>query len=69
MATYKKIQNWVKTNYGFVPETCWIAHVKELCGLSLRKAPNRKGEERIVPCPSDKVDPIRTVLRFFRMIE
>lgn len=69
MATYKQIQNWVKQNFGFVPETCWIAHVKELSGLPLRKAPNRQGEKRMRPCPSGKVGPIRAVLRFFGMTD
>ena len=40
MATYKQIQDWVKDNHGFVPKTCWIAHVKETCGLDLRDASN-----------------------------
>lgn len=47
MATYKQIQTWVKQQYGFTPETCWIAHVKELMGLSVRSAPNRKGKVHI----------------------
>ena len=37
MTTYKNIQEWVKMNYGFTVKTCWIAHVKEMCGLKLRK--------------------------------
>ncbi len=36
LATYQQIQEWVRQQYGFVPETCWIAHVKESCGLPLR---------------------------------
>ena len=33
MATYKQIQDGVKKNYGFTVKTCWIADVKEMCGL------------------------------------
>jgi len=68
MATYKQIQTWVKQNYGFVPETCWIAHVKELSGLPVRRAPNRHSDEREKPCPPDKVNDIRAAFRHFKMI-
>ena len=59
MATYKEIQAYVEKRYGYVPETCWIAHVKELSGLPVRRAPNRKGDEREKPCPPDRVNDIR----------
>jgi hypothetical protein len=65
MATYKDIQDWVKEHHGFVAQTCWIAHCKELNGLSLRDAANRKGEERIKPCPEDKRAAIEQALRHF----
>ena len=50
MATYTEIQEWVKQHYGFTPKTCWIAHVKSLSGLPMRKAPNRLGAGRVAPC-------------------
>ena len=68
MATYKQIQAWVKQQYGFLPKTCWIAHVKHMSGLPMRAAPNRQGEERVEPCPPEKVEPIRAALRHFGMI-
>ena len=68
MATYKEIQSWVKQNYGFVPKTCWIAEVKEISGLPVRKAHNQKGAERLHPCPYEKANPIRAALRHFGMI-
>jgi len=68
MATYKQIQEWVKQRYGFVPKTCWIAHVKHMFGLPMRKAPNRQGAARVEPCPPGKVEPIRSALRYFGMI-
>lgn len=69
MATYKDIQAWVKQHYGFVPKTCWIAHVKSLSGLPMRKAPNRLGASRVAPCPYDKMPPIRAALVHFKMLK
>lgn len=69
MATYKQIQLWVKQQFGFVPQTCWIAHVKELSGLPIRLAPNRMNVERAKPCPPNKVESIREALQHFGMIE
>jgi hypothetical protein len=68
MATYQQIQKWVKNNYGFVPKTCWIADVKHQSGISMRKAPNRKGQERIYPCPEEKFKQIQQALEHFNMI-
>src|SRR5580693_4343169 len=53
-ATYQEIQKWVEQQYGFTPKTCWIAHCKEIHGLSLGTAPNRHGEDREQPCPPEK---------------
>ena len=69
MATYKEIQNWVKQNYGFVPKTCWIADVKEKAGLPVRKAHNRRGAERVNPCPRGKIESIRAAMRHFGIIK
>jgi hypothetical protein len=68
-ATYAKIAECVKRQYGFVPKTCWIAHVKELNGLSPRTAHNRANAKvRHVPCPPDKRDSIERCLRRLGMI-
>ncbi|MGB2841115.1 MAG: hypothetical protein WBC40_01340 [Halobacteriota archaeon] len=68
MATYKMIQEWVKRNYGITVKTCWIAHVKEMCGLETRKAPNRFDEnERMNPCPPNKIEPIKQAFTYFGM--
>lgn len=69
MATYKQIQFWVKQKYGFVPKTCWIADVKNQCGLPMRIAPNRKGAKREYPCPPEKTVAIIAALRYFEMID
>ncbi len=69
MATYNQIQEYVKKKHGFVPQTCWIAHVKELSGLPVVRAPNRRGSRRIKPCPPSKVAPIREALDHFGMLD
>ena len=69
MATYKEIQNWVRSNYEWTPKTCWIAHCKELFGLPVRTAPNRYGSGRIEPCPEDRRDAIYEAFRYFRMLQ
>ena len=68
MATYAQIRDYVKLTSGFVPKTCWIAHVKELNGLQVNRAWNRAGNGRVVPCPSTKIPAIEGALRHFRMI-
>lgn len=68
MATYREIQDWVRQQYGFMPKTCWIAHCKELYGLPVRRAANREGEERKVPCPPEKRPAIRAAFEHFRML-
>ena len=39
MATYKEIQSYVKEKYGFLPKTCWIAHMKKVCGIPVKNSP------------------------------
>ena len=68
MATYIEIQQYVRRVHGFVPKTCWIAHVKELCGLAPRRAPNRARRGREVPCPLNKRAAIVAAFRHFRML-
>lgn len=69
MATYLEIQNEVKSSSGFVPKTCWIAHVLSDNGKTQRLAPNRKSaSERVSPCPVEKRKPIEAALRKHGMI-
>lgn len=68
MATYEEIQDFVASKYGFTPETCWIAHVKDMVGLPVRRAWNRKGDEREKPCPPERVEPIKDAMRHSGMI-
>jgi hypothetical protein len=69
MATYKEIQKWVKKEYSFVPKSCWIAHVKEISGLPIHKAYNRVGVNRLIPCPMEKKEGIRSAFIYFGMIK
>ena len=69
MATYKQIQDYVKNKNGFVPKSCWIAHVKEMNGLHPRVSSRRYDVNvRQVPCPPDKIKPIEEAMRHFGMI-
>lgn len=68
MATYKEIQDYVRTVSGYTPKTCWIAHCKEIYGLTPRIAPNRQDVAiRKFPCPEDKQEDIRKAFQFFGM--
>lgn len=70
MPTYRNIQEYVKREIGCTVKTCWIAHVKELCGLKTRTAPNRHDlVKRINPCPPDKIDYIKRAFVHFRMLK
>jgi hypothetical protein len=53
---YKAVIAWVKENRGYTVKTCWIADIKEEMGYQMKKAPNRKGADRVEPCPRSKVD-------------
>ena len=64
MATYARIQGYVRRRCGFTPKTCWIAHCKELAGLPLDAAWNRDGERKH-PCPVDKRE---SIMRAFRRL-
>jgi hypothetical protein len=69
MATYRQIQDWVRCEAGFVPKTCWIAHVKADHGLTLRQASNRyEHPTRAEPCPIEKRAAIRSALEHFGMV-
>lgn len=69
MATYKQIQDYVKARYGCTIKTCWIAHVKELNGLSPRRAHNRLTSfRRQHPCPDRKRPLIEEAMRYYGMI-
>lgn len=68
MVTYREIQVWVCQRHGFIPQTCWIAHCKELNGIPRRKAANRQGSERVKPCPPEKRAAIEAAFRHFGLL-
>ncbi len=69
MATYREIQDWVRVKSGFVPKTCWIAHVKSDLGLTMRPSTNRYDHPtRVNPCPGDRRLAIEAALRHFNMV-
>src|SRR5205807_117659 len=49
-------------------KTCYVAHVKAMHGLVTRKAWNRQGPERLVPCPPALVPYIEAAMRLRGMI-
>lgn len=62
--TYKDIQEYVKKEYGYRPKKSWIGHVKELCGVPLKKTWNKK-RKRKQPCPSTKIESIKKAFKHF----
>ena len=47
----KEIQKYCKTRFNITAKSSYIAHAKELFGIPVSKANNRKGEKRLWPCP------------------
>jgi hypothetical protein len=69
MATYKEIQEYIKQQYGYTPKTCWIADMKEKCGLKPNVANNRQSvKTRLHPCPTEKEQDLRDTFSHFNMI-
>ncbi len=69
MATDAAIQRFVQRHHGFIPKTGWIAHVKEVHGIStLRGAKGARRDRDIEPCPPEKREAIEEALRHFGMI-
>jgi len=70
MATYREIQDDIQKNHGQSVKTCWIAHVKELNGLSLRMAANRLSPSaRKYPCPENMRPLIEESMRRLGVLE
>ena len=67
-STYGEIRAYVYARHGFSPRTGWIAHVKELCGLTLRPAHNRPGTARVDTCPPERRAAVEDALRHFGVI-
>ncbi len=64
--TYNALSLWVWRRYERQIATCWIAHVKELNALPVRRAANRRpGRAREHPCPPWARPLIEAALRHF----
>lgn len=69
MTTYKQIQEFVKATYGYIPKSCWIAHMKELHGLKPRISHNRYSvSSRTNPCPIKKQKVLEEAFKYFNLI-
>lgn len=69
MATYKELQADIQSRQGRVVKTCWIAHVKELNGLSPRQSANRISPSlRKYPCPAEFRPLIEQSMQRFGML-
>ncbi len=62
-ATDQEIQKWILRQHGFVPESAWIMHCKELFGLA---APGTAPKEN--PCPPEKRAAIKQAFRRFGLL-
>lgn len=64
MGRYERITRYIRTNRGYVAQTCWIAHVLDDLGLTTRTAPNRLDPtKRVKPCPPSKRADIEEAIR------
>lgn len=62
-ATDQEIQKWILRQHGFVPESAWLLHCKELFGLTEPgNAPTQN------PCPPEKVAAIKQAFRRFGLL-
>jgi len=62
-ATDQEIRNWVFRHHGLKVETYWIAHCKELCGLS--EGTTRRDWQM---CPPEVQPAIRQAFQHFGML-
>lgn len=68
--TYKTIQEYIESKYGFKVHTSYIAEVKRDLGLPMYDAPNAVEElknPRKHPTP-EKVEAIKDALKYFEII-
>jgi hypothetical protein len=69
MVTYKEIQQIVKEEHGFIPKSCWIAHILFDHGLTKRQSSNRIDPNiRKYPCPENKRLQIEQVMKRLKIL-
>ena len=69
-ATYQEIKAYVWKKFGLKVSTLYISQVKRKCGLDVGQNYNRSKREdaKVLRCPLEKEEAIRTALRHFQMI-
>ena len=69
-ATYQEIKAYVWKQFGLKVSTLYISQVKRKCGLDVGQNYNRSKREdaKVLRCPLEKEEAIRTALRHFQMI-
>jgi len=69
MATYDEIKKYIRDEHKIEIKSCYIANVKEICRLPLKKAGNRtEYKYRKNPCPRKHIEVIKQAFRHFDMI-
>ena len=63
--TDQEIQGWVFQHHGLKIETYWIAHCKELCGLTAAAADSRRDWQM---CPPEVQPAVKQAFRYFGML-
>jgi hypothetical protein len=64
-ATHQEIQKWVFLHHGFMPESCWIAHCKQLF-VGVVFSGDRPSFDN--PCPPNKQPAIKQAFRYFGIL-
>jgi hypothetical protein len=64
-AADEEIQKWVARQHGFIPQSFWIAHCKELFGLTVVAPAARHDWQE---CPIDKQAAIKDAFLYFGML-
>ena len=68
MTSYQEIKNYVLQKHGRRVKSGWIALAEVVYGIPVKKAGNRKGEERLWPCPKKNLPLIKEAFEYFKMI-
>ena len=67
MTSYAEIKEYVKKNHNKNIKSGWIAHAKEIYGIPIKQAGNRKGDRKW-PCPKKNLPLIKEAFEHFKMI-
>ena len=68
MTSYLEIKEYVKKNHNKNIKSGWIAHAKEIYGIPIKQAGNRKGDRKW-PCPKKNLPLIKEAFEHFKMIQ